>query len=182
MVMVVVDYSSHCLWGYFVWSFFVTQYFCLVLVRKWELAGCFTLIVFLADVWWLLVFFGSSSRSCGLVCSVWLWCFLIILTYVFGGFQKCLKKCIPIWFHSNVKEKWGTPNGFGKPILEGSRGSNIFSFFRTGNIRKYWKEGTREQTNLYQGNQRTEYLSNWEGMHSCRWGRWSGLPGKCQVL
>ena len=35
----------------------------------------------LPDVLWLLVFCGSYSRCLGLVCSVWSWCFLIMLTY-----------------------------------------------------------------------------------------------------
>ena len=35
------------------------------------------------DVLWQLELCGSSSRCRGLVCSVWLWYFLIILTYLF---------------------------------------------------------------------------------------------------
>ena len=53
--------------------------FAIILRRKRELVA----LLCLPDVLWLLVFGGSSSRCCGLVCSEWLWYFLIILTCFF---------------------------------------------------------------------------------------------------
>ena len=44
------------------------------------------------DVLWLFVFCGSYSWCCGLVCSVWLWYFLIILTYFFFHTNPFFKK------------------------------------------------------------------------------------------
>ena len=49
----------------------------IILLRKRELV-CFTLIVL-----WLSVFCVSSSWCCGLVCSLSMWHFLIILTFFY---------------------------------------------------------------------------------------------------
>ena len=60
------------------------QYFVSSLVLQWSWWGreswllCFNCLL---DVLWLLVFCGSSSRCFGLICSVWMWYFLIILTF-----------------------------------------------------------------------------------------------------
>ena len=62
----------------------------------------------LPDVLWLLVFCGYSSRYRGLVCSVWLWYFLIILTY-FLSLQNHFKhnifmsQHIRYWYLSNCQ-------------------------------------------------------------------------------
>ena len=44
-------------------------------------AGCFSLFVFLVSSSWLLC--GSFAPCHGFICSLWLWYFLIILTYYF---------------------------------------------------------------------------------------------------
>ena len=55
----------------------------LVLQSPWRWRESWLLYFnYLPDVLWLLVCYGSSSPCRGLVCSVWLWYFLIILTYV----------------------------------------------------------------------------------------------------
>ena len=47
------------------------------------LRGLFVLFVLPFDVLRFLVFFVSSSRCCPLVCSLWLWHFLVKLTYMY---------------------------------------------------------------------------------------------------
>ena len=49
--------------------------FAIILTRTRELVACFNCI---SVVLWLSMFCGSSSRFPSLVCSVWLWYFLII--------------------------------------------------------------------------------------------------------
>ena len=70
---------------------FVLHYFVSFLVLKSPWRG--REINWLPDVLWLLMFCGSSSRSYVLVCSVWLWYFLIILTYFL---RKCVLHCMPV--------------------------------------------------------------------------------------
>ena len=78
--------------------------FCLLLLPLWEfvivlcfVVRCFVSVLVLQSSWWgreswLLCFClpgvswwlsGSSSRCHGIVCGLWLWYFLIILTYYF---------------------------------------------------------------------------------------------------
>ena len=65
----------------------------------------------LLEVMWLLSFLSSSSRCCGLVCTVSLWHFLVILTYlsfvcvllslsysVMGGSVIC--ECVISWSYA----------------------------------------------------------------------------------
>ena len=59
-----------------------------------ERAGCF---VCLPGVSWLLC--GSSSRYHGFVCSLWLWYYLIILTYYIGIY---LRACCYVWLKEQV--------------------------------------------------------------------------------
>ena len=63
---------------------FVVRYFMSILVlqsSRWGRESWLLCLVCLPGVSWLLC--GSSSRSHGFVCSLWLWCFLIILAYYF---------------------------------------------------------------------------------------------------
>ena len=60
---------------------------CVLLVLKWSWWGresCVFYFGCLPFALWLLVFWGSFSRSRGVVCNVWLWYFLVTLTYFFG--------------------------------------------------------------------------------------------------
>ena len=74
--------TTHCLWG----SVLVFVLVCIALCfcnhlderESWLL--CFNCLSY---VLLLLMFCGCASRCCELVCSVWLWYFLIILTYLF---------------------------------------------------------------------------------------------------
>ena len=65
---------------------FGMHYFVSVIVLQSSLRGrenwllCFNCLSY---VLFLLIFCGSSSRCHGLVCSVWLWYFLVIFTYFF---------------------------------------------------------------------------------------------------
>ena len=59
-------------------------------IFEWPLKKDFTVLL-------LKMFCGSSSLYCGLVCSVWLWYFLIILTnffIVFASMVKSSLKCL----------------------------------------------------------------------------------------
>ena len=75
------------LWGSVFVPCFAVQWFVSSLVCHHldpeERPGCFTLFDFLVRVLWLLLFCGSSSWCHGLVCSVWMWYFLIIFTYFY---------------------------------------------------------------------------------------------------
>ena len=65
---------------------FVLQYFVSSLILQSSRLGRESwLLYFCCDlnVMSMLSFFGSSSRCLGLVCSMWLWNFLVILTYFF---------------------------------------------------------------------------------------------------
>ena len=69
----------HCwmllpLWDSVFVSYFIVHCYVSFLVLMGKRAGCFTLFVFLVSC-------SSSSRCCGLVCRVWLWYFLIKLTF-----------------------------------------------------------------------------------------------------
>ena len=55
--------------------------FSFLLTKKRDRGGCICFNC-LPDILWLLVFCISSLWWPGLVCSVWLWYFLIVLTYV----------------------------------------------------------------------------------------------------
>ena len=71
---------AHCLWGFCVC--FLFWYALLSALSSWwgieSWLLCFSCLLV---VLWLIVFYGSSIRCCGFVCSVWYWYFLIILTY-----------------------------------------------------------------------------------------------------
>ena len=76
--------TSHSLWGFVFGLFCYTllwalSSFAIILTKKREL------IVLQLSSWCLvtvmLVYRGSFSRCHGMVCSMWLWSFLIILTY-----------------------------------------------------------------------------------------------------
>ena len=63
---------------------FVVRYFMSILVLQsswWGRGSWLLCLVCLPGVLWRLG--GSSSRCRGVVCSLWLWYFLIILTYYF---------------------------------------------------------------------------------------------------
>ena len=66
--------------GFQVWGFY---HFMTILNEDFRFVEESRLLCFycLSDVLLLLMFCGSSSLCRGLVCSVWLWYFLIILTY-----------------------------------------------------------------------------------------------------
>ena len=72
------------LWESVIVLCFVVRYFMsfLVLQSSWWGRESWLLCLFclLVVSWWLN---GSSSRCHGVVCSLWLWYFLIILTYYF---------------------------------------------------------------------------------------------------
>ena len=73
--------TSHRLWNFCVWFRFVKHYLVSFLVLQSSRRGregWLLCINCLPDV--LLVFCGSSSQCHKLVCSMWLWYFLIILT------------------------------------------------------------------------------------------------------
>ena len=63
---------------------YIHSSFAIILMGKWELLLC---LVYLPGVSWLLC--GSSSWCHGFVCGLWLWYFLIIPTYYFGGCDCC---------------------------------------------------------------------------------------------
>ena len=69
--------------GVLCWSLFVYALLCVLssfaIILKRKRAGCYAFISYGRLV--TKMFSGSSSRGPGLVCSVWLWYFLIILTY-----------------------------------------------------------------------------------------------------
>ena len=77
----VVDCCSHCgvlcLFHVLLYIAMCPFLFCNHLDGE-ERAGCFTLVVFLVSC-------SSSLRCRGLVCSVWLWYFLIILTFSYSS-------------------------------------------------------------------------------------------------
>ena len=68
---------------------FVVRYFMSILVLQsswWGRESWLLCLICLPGVsWWLS---GSSSRCHGVVCSLWLWYFLIILTYYFWNQAK----------------------------------------------------------------------------------------------
>ena len=70
----------------------VPSSFAIILTRKRELVTLLSL-----SSWCLVtvIVLCSSSWCRGLVCSVWLWCFLFILTYLFG-YRFVLLVCL-IW-------------------------------------------------------------------------------------
>ena len=70
---------------------FVVRYFVSILALQsswWERQSWLLCLVCLPGVFWLLC--GSSSQCQGAVCSLWVWYFLIILTYYFFLFQNIL--------------------------------------------------------------------------------------------
>ena len=73
------------LWEYVIVLCFVVRYFMSILVLQsswWGRESWLLCLICLPGVsWWLS---GSSSRCHGVVCSLWLWYFLIILTYYFS--------------------------------------------------------------------------------------------------
>ena len=72
------------MWEFSVCLCFVMHYFVsiLVLQSSWRGRESWLLCYYcLTDVLLLLMLCGSSSRCRGLVCSVWLWYLLILLTY-----------------------------------------------------------------------------------------------------
>ena len=89
------------LWESVIVLCFVVRYFMSILVLQsswWGRESWLLCLICLTGVlWWLS---GSSSRCHGVVCSLWLWYFLIILTYYFSrsyfriiffptGFHRC---------------------------------------------------------------------------------------------
>ena len=75
------------LWDYVIVLYFVVRYFVSLLVLQsswWGKESWLLCFVCLPGGSWLLS--GSSSRCHGFVCSLWLWYFLIILTYYFYVF------------------------------------------------------------------------------------------------
>ena len=78
------------LWESVIVICFVVCYFMSILVLQsswWGRESWLICIKCLPGVsWWLS---GSSSRCHGVVCSLWLWYILIILTYYFGWIQAC---------------------------------------------------------------------------------------------
>ena len=77
------------LWESVIVLCFVVRYFMSILVLQSSWWGreswLFCLICILGVSWWLG---GFSSRCHGVVCGLWLWYFLIILTYYFSAYQK----------------------------------------------------------------------------------------------
>ena len=73
------------LWESVIVLCFVVRYFMSILVLQSSWCGreswVLCLICLPCVSWWLS---GSSSRCCGLLCSVWFWYLLIILTYFFS--------------------------------------------------------------------------------------------------
>ena len=95
---------------------FVVRYFMSILVLQsswWGRESWLLCLICLPGVsWWLS---GSSSRCHGVVCSLWLWYFLIILTYYFCNIDSSLVKMahpeitcfyIVIWNLINSKSLW----------------------------------------------------------------------------
>ena len=74
------------LWESVIVLCFVVRYFMSILVLQsswWGRESWLLYLICLPGVsWWLS---GSSSRCQGVVCSLWLWYFLIILTYYLDG-------------------------------------------------------------------------------------------------
>ena len=73
------------LWHSVIVLCFVVRYFMSILVLQssgWGRESWLICLICLPGVWWWLS--GSSSRCHGVDCSLWLWYFLIILTYYFG--------------------------------------------------------------------------------------------------
>ena len=73
---------SHCLWRLCVWSLFwfiVLVSFLVLQSSHWGRERLYFCCVLNAMS--LLLFFDSSLQCCRLVCSMWLWHFLVILTY-----------------------------------------------------------------------------------------------------
>ena len=72
------------MWGSIIVLCFVVRYFMSILVLQsswWGRDSWLLCLICLPGVsWWLS---GSSSRCYGVVCGLWLWYFLIILTYYF---------------------------------------------------------------------------------------------------
>ena len=70
-----------------------------ICVSWWGRESWFLCLICLPGVlWWLS---GSSSRCNGVVCSLWLWYFLIILTYYF-----CVRACMCVYVCVNVHMYW----------------------------------------------------------------------------
>ena len=88
------------LWESVIVLCFVVCYFMsiLVLLSSWwgRESWLLCLICLPGVLWWLS---GSSSRCHGVVCSLWLWYFLIILTYYFWYqvYQARLWECLLTW-------------------------------------------------------------------------------------
>ena len=85
------------LWESVIVLCFVVRYFMSILVLQsswWGSESWLLCLICLPGVlWWLS---GSSSRCHGVVCSLWLWYFLIILTYYFWSLtpSKGLRVCV----------------------------------------------------------------------------------------
>ena len=72
------------MWEFCVCLCFVMHYVVSILVLQSSWRGRESWLLFyycLTDVLSLYMFCDSSSRCCGLICSVWLWYFMIILTF-----------------------------------------------------------------------------------------------------
>ena len=86
MVLLLLTYCLLLLplWESVIVLCFVVCYFMSILVLQsswWGRESCLLCLIRLPGVsWWLS---GSSSRCHGVVCGLWLWYFLIILTYYF---------------------------------------------------------------------------------------------------
>ena len=79
------------LWESVIVLCFVVRYFMSILVLQsswWGRESWLLCLICLPGVsWWLS---GSSSRCHGVVCSLWLWYFLIILTIFVTKFKQCV--------------------------------------------------------------------------------------------
>ena len=94
------------LWDSVIVQCFVVHFFMslLVLQSSWRGRESWLFcLVCLTSVSWLLC--GSSSRCHRLVCSLWLWYFLIILTYYFR-YLSCLEG------HMNIRDKPSNVSNF----------------------------------------------------------------------
>ena len=86
---------------------FVIQVVRLILQSSWlEKESWFLFFNCLPDVLWLLVFCGSFSQCRGLVCGVWLWHFLIILTCIFkeNSRTSVLIRVQTVWYSDSVSK------------------------------------------------------------------------------
>ena len=136
------------LWESVIVLCFVVRYFMSILVLQsswWGRESWLLCLICLPGVsWWLT---GSSSRCHGVVCGLWLWYFLIILTHYFCLFYKVIYGLVAIDMPSNVVHPFRT-----------LRNSHTLGFRQIQITVYYYKYSFGIETTRRQNNSSTHFL------------------------